>query len=32
MSKDNTWNPDVQPDFEKLGKLDKFLGKIEGDI
>ena len=29
---DRTWNPQVQPDFDKLGKLDKLLGKIEGDI
>jgi hypothetical protein len=26
------WNPSVQPDFNKLGKLDKLLAKIEIDI
>lgn len=26
------WNPQVQPDFAKLGKLDKLLLKIDTDI
>ena len=32
MEQPEKWEPKGEPDFEKLGKLDKLLAKIENDI